>query len=353
MVLTKKYTTSSRTFKHLSEFERGQIYVLLKEGYSQAEIAKKLGRHRSTISREIKRGTTTQKRSDLTTYETYFPETGQAVYEKNRSACGRKLKALQAEAFLKYAEKKILEDKWSPDVVVGSARISGQFDKDSMVCTRTLYNYIDQCLLKVRNINLPLKTRRKPKKTGSRKNKRLYGKSISERPQTVDERNEFGHWEIDTVIGKRTGDQALLTLTERKTRHNLIMPLESKCAEAVDEVINQLKKQYGPLFTQVFKSITADNGSEFSNLDNIGIDVYFTHPYSAWERGTNERHNGLIRRFIPKGKAIRDLTIDQIESVQNWCNHLPRKILGYKTPAQLFEQEIQQLIESYQNKQIA
>jgi len=121
----------------------------------------------------------------------------------------------------------------------------------------------------------------------------------------------------------------------------------------LSEVINQLKKQYGPLFTQVFKSITADNGSEFSNLDNIGIDVYFTHPYSAWERGTNERHNGLIRRFIPKGKAIRDLTIDQIESVQNWCNHLPRKILGYKTPAQLFEQEIQQLIESYQNKQIA
>jgi IS30 family transposase len=353
MALTNKNTTSARTFKHLSKFDRGKIKALLEEGLSASQIARKLGRHRSTISREIKRGTTTQIRSDLTTYETYFPETGQAVYEKNRLACGKKPKVLQVQPFLQYAEDKILKEKWSPDAVVGAARREDKFDKASMVCIKTLYSYIDKQILNVRNIDLLLKTRRKPKKSVSRIHKRLYGKSISERPKTMEERKEFGHWEIDTVIGKRSNDKALLTLTERKTRQHLILPLETKNAEAVDKALNHLKKQFGPLFTHLFKSITSDNGTEFVSLNNHGIDVYYAHPYSAWERATNERHNGLLRRFIPKGKAIKDLTLSQIERVQNWCNHLPRKILDYRTPAELFAQEVQQLVESTESMQSA
>jgi IS30 family transposase len=206
MALTQNNTTSARTFKHLSNFDRGRIHALLEEGLSPSRIATKLGRHRSTILREIKRGNTTQIRSDLTTYETYFPETGQAVYEKNRSACGRKSKSLQAESFLHYTEQKILKEKWSPDVVVRAARREKKFDKASMVCTKTLYSYIDQCLLKVRNIDLLLKTRRKLKKSVGRVHKLLHGKSISKRPKIIDEREEFGHWEIDTVIGIRSLD---------------------------------------------------------------------------------------------------------------------------------------------------
>jgi IS30 family transposase len=346
MALTQHNTTSARKFKHLSPYERGSIDTLLQQGLSASRIAKILDRHRSTIIREIKRGTTTQIRSDLTTYEAYFPETGQAVYEKNRSACGKKSKALQVEPFLQYAEQKILKDKWSPDAVVGAVRRKKKFDKASMVCTKTLYSYIDQRLLKVRNIDLMLKTRRKQKKVVGQVHKRLNGNSISKRPKIVDERKEFGHWEIDTVIGKRSNDQALLTLTERKTRQHLIVPLATKCAEAVDEALNQLKSQYGSLFTHLFKSITSDNGTEFANLNNHGIEVYYAHPYSAWERGTNERHNGLIRRFIPKGTAIKELSLSQIERVQNFCNHLPRKILGYRTPQEQFTQEVQQLVES-------
>lgn len=342
MALTKKHTTPARTFKHLTEFERGSIYSLLEEGYTPSTIAKKLKRHRSTICREIKRGTVTQSRSDLTTYEKYFPETGQIVYKKNRLACGRKSKLLEVESFLLYAEEKILKDKWSPDVVVGRAKVS--MDRSKIVCTKTLYNYIEHGLLKVRNIDLQLKIHRKPKKNVNRANKRIYGKSISQRPKAVEERNEFGHWEIDTVIGKRSGDQALLTLTERKSREHLIIPLASKCSQAVDNAIKELKIKFDSLFSCLFKSITADNGSEFSNLNSHGIKIYFAHPYSAWERGTNERHNGLIRRFIPKGKAIKDLTQSQIERIQNWCNNLPRKILGYKTPEEVFMHEVQQLI---------
>ena len=353
MAPTQKHTISPRTFKHLNPFERGKIFALLREGVSPAQIAAKLGRHRSTIYREINRGTTTQLRSDLTSYKAYFPETGQAVYEKNRSACGRKTKALQVEPFLRYAEQKILQDKWSPDVVVGTARREKRFASSSMVCTKTLYTYIDHCLLKVRNIDLFLKTRRKPKKAAYRIHKRLYGKSISERPEYVEKRQEFGHWEIDTVLGKRSGDHVLLTLTERKTRYHLLLPLTNKTAEAVDEALKQLKNQYGHLFPHVFKSITADNGSEFANLNSHGVEIYYTHPYSAWERATNERHNGLIRRLIPKGTAIKDLSPSQIERVQNWCNNLPRKILGYRRPAALFLQQIEQLFNQSSKLQTA
>lgn len=342
MALIEKHTTSARTFKHLTVFERGSIYSLLKEGFTPSSIATKLGRHRSTIYREIERGNTVQKRTNLTTYKTYFPETGLAVYEKNRSHCGKKSKLLEVEAFLIYAEEKILKDKWSPDVVVGKAKLS--MDRSGMVCTKTLYNYIDQRLLKIRNMDLLLKIHRKPRKNVNRANKRIYGESISQRPKAIEERNEFGHWEIDTVIGKRSGDQVLLTLTERKSREHLIIPLASKCSQAVDNAIKELKLKFDSLFKHLFKSITADNGSEFSNLNSHGIKVFFAHPYSAWERGTNERHNGLIRRFIPKGRAIKDLTHSQIERIQNWCNNLPRKILGYKTPEEVFLHEVQQLI---------
>lgn len=346
MALTKKNTTHKRTFKHLSEFDRGKIKALLEEGLSPAQIARRLGRHRSTIGREIRRGTTVQRRSDLTTYEAYFPETGQAVYESNRLSCGKKVKALQVEPFLQHAEKMILEEKWSPDVVVGVARRKGKFDKSSMVCTKTLYNYIDKRILNVRNIDLPLKTRRKHKKSVVRQHKRLLGKSISERPENVDNRKEFGHWEIDTVVGKRSRDSVLMTLTERKTREHLVFLLETKNTEAVDKVFGYIKEQSGPLFTHLFKSITADNGTEFASLNKHVTNIYYAHPYSAWERGTNERHNGLIRRFIPKGKAIKDLTLEQIKRIENWCNNLPRKILGYRTPAELFNDEIQRIHET-------
>ncbi|SHF24063.1 hypothetical protein SAMN02746089_01545 [Caldanaerobius fijiensis DSM 17918] len=203
---------------------------------------------------------------------------------------------------------------------------------------------------KVRNIDLFIKTRRKPKKNSLRKHKRLFGKSISERPDSIEKREEFGHWGIDTVLGRRSNDHALLILTERKTHYHLLLPLASKTAEAVDEALKRLKSQYGLMFSRVFKSITADNGSEFANLNVHGIDIYYTHPYSAWERATNnERHNGLVRRLIPKGTAISELSLSQIGRVQDWCNTLPRKILGYRQPAELFFREIERLTSEFQN----
>ena len=342
MAVQSKSTTKIRTFKHLSVYERGQIAALLKEGKSQRYIAKKLGRSPSTISREIKRGTTVQRRSDLSTYEEYFPETGQAVYEKNRMNCGTKCKLAQVEEFLKFAEDKILNEKWSPDAVVGSCKRNPKWQNNAIVCTKTLYNYIDQRLLRVRNIDLNLKPRLKPKR------KSIRGTSIEQRPKEVLERQTFGHWEIDTIVGKRTNDSVILTLTERKTRHELLFLLEAKDSKAVNKALLGLKNQYGEQVSKIFRTITADNGSEFSELaetlQKLGIKVYFSHPYSSWERGTNERHNGLIRRFVPKGKAIKDLSAKTIERIQNWLNKLPRKILGYKTPEECFYEELAKIV---------
>lgn len=339
-------TTNQRTFKHLTSFDRGKIAALHAEGKSMQAIADIVGCHKSTISRELKRGTVTQMKSDRTTFEAYFPDTGQRKYEENRKACFAKLKLDETIEFIRFAEKKILEDKWSPDAVCGYAKLHSLFD-DAIVCTKTLYNYIDLGLIGVKNIDLPMKVRLNTKKKRSRQNKRVLGRSIEERPAEVEQREEFGHWEIDTVIGKKSQDETLMTLTERKTRKEFIFKITGKDCESIHAVIVDLQQKYGSKFSQIFKTLTADNGSEFAELDlsvkDVKTEIYFTHPYTSCERGTNERHNGLIRRFIPKGKPISSVSDVTIAYVENWCNQLPRKILGYRTPEECFQIELSKL----------
>lgn len=345
-------TTKRRSFKHLNVYERGKIAALLAEKKSLRYIAKQLGRNVSTISREIKRGTVTQLRYDLSTYEAYFPEAGQAVYEMHRKKCGAKCKLSYAKEFIEFAENKMLEEKkWSPDSIVGYCKRAPEWKNKPVVSTKTLYNYIDRGFLKVRNIDLLLKPRLKPRdKTKPKKHKRIMGKSIELRPIEVETREEFGHWEIDTVVGKRSNDSVLLTLTERKTRHELIFLLDSKDSKAVSNVFMELKNRYRDLFSEVFRSVTADNGSEFSELSSIleeyKSEAYFSHPYSSWERASNERQNGIIRRFIPKGKAIRGIPLSVIKDIEDWMNEYPRKILGYKTPKEYFYEEILRICEN-------
>lgn len=230
MEVQEQCTTSRQSFEHLNAHERGMIKALLGEKRSIHYIARQLGRHPSTILREIRRGTVKQRRSDLTEYEAYYPETGQAVYEKNRSACVKQFTVTKAAAFLEFAETKMLEEKWSPDAIVGYCRQCPEWQQQVIVSTKTLYNYIDQGLLRIRNIDLPLKVRRRPGKRTAKQRKRVLGASIDERPEEINSREEFGHWEIDTVAGKRSGDGVLLTMTERKTRAEIIIPLPPKPA---------------------------------------------------------------------------------------------------------------------------
>ena len=200
----------------------------------------------------------------------------------------------------------------------------------------------------VKNTDLPMKLRRNTKLARVKKHKKKLGTSISQRPIDIDNRTEFGHWEIDTVIGEKTkDDNVLLTIVERKTRYAMVLKAIAKTAPAITDALNKVRDIFGEQFSQVFKSITSDNGSEFADLSTIESEtntkIYFTHPYSSFEKGTNERHNGLIRRFVPKGKRISDYSYHDIAFIEDWMNTLPRRILKYKTPEELFEAQLDQI----------
>lgn len=334
----EKYTTKGRKFKHLTSEKRAQIEVLLRQGVQKIQIAKIMGISRSTLYREIERGTAEQIDTNLKRYRKYFWDVGQRVYEENRKNSRPPMKLMDAYSSVAYAENQILENKMSPDALCGEAKISGQFE--TIVCTKTLYNYIDKCLLQVRNIDLPLKVRRKCNVDKGKTNKRILGESIEQRPAEVNARAVFGHWEIDTIVGKKENSPVLLSLDERMTRKRHLIKISSRSSKAVREALLQLAKLYGDTFENVFQSITCDNGSEFANLSDYlpaTTKVYYAHPYSSYERGTNERQNGLVRRFFKKGKSFDDVTDEQVAFVERWINNLPRKIFNYQSADFVFQ----------------
>lgn len=162
------------------------------------------------------------------------------------------------------------------------------------------------------------------------KRDRILGKSIEKRPKEINDRLEIGHYEIDTVILTKEKGACLLTLTDRKSRFQIIELLEDKTAKSVNKVLKELLKKYQ------IKSITADNGLEFARLYEVFDyeNIYYSHPYCSYERGTNENHNRLIRRFLPKG--TKNTTQQRVAFIQNWINDYPKRIFNYKTPRDLF-----------------
>ena len=193
--------------------------------------------------------------------------------------------------------------------------------------------------------------KKRSKKAVLRKDKRCpERKSIEERPEEVNSREEFGHWEIDLIVGKRKGSgAALLTLTERKTRYPHIIKLKDQTQKSVIKALNKLERKFGTTgFTERFKTITADNGSEFLDVKGLEssclnkgkrTDFYYAHSYASWERGSNENMNKMTRRFVPKGCDIGKFNNKQIENVEDFLRNYPRKILGYKTPEECYKCE--------------
>ena len=274
-------TTKRRTFKHLNAYQREQIEAMLHLGVPKVKIAKDLGIARSTLYEEIKRGTVTQKRSDWTYYEQYFAQSGQIRYEHNRENSGKPSKFNAAQDFIQYVENAILKDKHSPDAICGRAKRMNLFDVS--VCTKTIYNYIAMGLLKVKNIDLRQKVRRRKRK--EKKNHddgRTLGESIDCRDPLVDECSTFGNWELDTIIGKNGTDPVLLAVDERKKRKRHLVKIRAKTAEALAEGLAKLRELYGTQFSQVFRTITCDNGSEFARLQEAVPEakVYYAHPYA-------------------------------------------------------------------------
>ena len=216
----------------------------------------------------------------------------------------------------------------------------------------TIYNAIRYGII---NVKLEDTRRMKYKQEYTYQNKSSLSASkipysIENRPEEINNRSTFGHFEIDTVIGtKRDKHECLLTITERKTKFEIIFKISSKTSENVVNKINQIKVFMNKHYNKIFKSFSTDNGSEFSDFLGIIKDTktqrYFCHPYCSGEKGTNEKQNSMIRYFIPKKTLIENYTYEDINKIANWMNNYPRKSLNYKTP-------LESVLEEFNDKSI-
>ena len=276
---------------------------------------------------------------------------GRTAVTLYRSAQETETLALRRQGFLRRLEELVMVHGFAPGAALAEIRNNGEVYATE-ICENTLYNYIyrGDVFLHLTPEHLHNKGRRhyaaKSKKQAARSS---HGKSIENRPQEVKGRGSFGHWEMDSVMGCKGSKKALLVLTERRTRMGIIILLEDHTAASVVKAINGLERRFGKLFYKLFKSITVDNGCEFQDFEGIEAAhrrkgkrtiVFFCHPYSAFERGSNENMNRLIRRFFPKGTSFDNVKPEEVRAAERWVNNYPRKLLGWKSAAMLFEQEL-------------
>lgn len=251
----------------------------------------------------------------------------------------------------KFIEDKIKIDKWAPDVIAGYIETHQLYLKDGFtsISTSTIYRAIHYHLLKINKKDTRRMNKFKIENDCYQTKKAIVeskkNNSIELRPEFINNRERFGDWELDTVVSTSKGKhQCLMTLTDRKIRFEIIARLDGKTKEDVINKIKRIKKILKNNLNDIIKSISTDNGSEFSAWKEIqkilNTTVYFCHPYASFEKGTNEKHNGIIRYFIPKGKLIENYSNKEINDIANWMNNYPRKIFGYKTPLEMLKEEI-------------
>ncbi len=336
-----------RQFNQLSKTQRNQLEMLLKANITKSEIANYLGVHISTIYREIKRGEYVHRNHDWTEETRYSADKADYKYRQMLREKGSQIKLGNDYEYAEYLERKILEEKQSPKAVLGHIK-KHNIHFNTTISVNTLYSYIRKGYFSTLEMKHLPRGNQKRKKAHVRANKKApRGTSIENRPLEILERLTFGHWEMDCVCGPTK--RSLLVLTERLTRKEIIEPIQTQSALAVIKALNRIEFKYGKRFKRIFKTITVDNGTEFSNCQGIEksiygkgqrTKVYYCHPYSSWERGTNERINREIRRLIPKGTNLAQFTEKEIKAVEEWVNNYPREIFDFETSNERFAQEL-------------
>lgn len=329
-----------RKGKHLTYTERLIIEKLYNSGSPRKQIAAVIGCHLDTIYREIRRGLYDHLNTDYTYTRRYSADIAQHDYDYKATAKGAPIKLGKDYALADRLEQRIMQG-YSPAAALGEI-----YDESGAMpfCVTTLYSYIDKGVFsRLTNKHLPEKSRRKRSYNPVRRAKRPpKGETIEHRPKVINSRSEFGHWEMDTVHGKAKGSrQTALVLTERKTRFEIIVKLNDCSARSVVRSLDKIGCN-----PHLFKSITVDNGSEFSDCygmehdprGNCRTKLYYCHPYCSSERGSNERQNRIIRRFFPKGQSLYRVTNAELQEVADWINHLPRKLFNYRCSADLFRE---------------
>lgn len=309
------------TYQHLSHHERYQIAALMKAGQNQTQIATILGRHKSTISREVTRNKGRRG---------YRPR--QATLSAEARAQGSRNAKTVSQETLRQAFD-LVRQQWSPEQVAAKLPVSHE----------TLYRHLYQDRASGGSVWQCLRCQRKRRKRyasgRSRRGQIIGRRPIGERPAIVETRQRIGDWEGDTVIG--TGHrQAIVSLVERKSGLALLTKVSQKTAALVSQaVIGRL----APLRSRV-KTITFDNGKEFAHhrvIDRVlSSTTYFADPFASWQRGSNENLNGLLRQYIPKKRPLSTVTESELKMIEHRLNHRPRKRLGFKTPHEVFYQSL-------------
>ena len=338
-----------RTFRHLSFTMRLRLEAFLKAKMKKKQIAEELGVHISTVYREVKRGAY-QRKISYQSYldklyrmvDSYSPDIAEEKYRNSLACKGAAIKLSNDFSLAEYIENKIINDKYSPEAVLKEIKRKN-LKFTTSICTNTLYSYIEKGVFARLSLkDLPEKGKRKNHKRRVVAARAPRGTSIEQRPEEIAERNSFGHWEMDCVCGPTKS--VLLVLTERLSRREIIMKMKNQRSDSVIHALNVLERRYGSLFRKVFKSITVDNGCEFSNFAGMEkssfggkrTSVFYCHPYNASERGSNERYNREIRRLIPKGTNIVKCSDSFVSEVESWLNNYPRRVLGFATANEVY-----------------
>ena len=303
--------------KHLTIDNRRLIERWKNENMSNREIAGLLGKAPQTINNEVKRGTTLQQVRKGLYKKVYSADYAQTVYQTNRKRSVKKI------ILTKELKEKILhytKQKFSPEMMVKKKKMK--------VGISTIYYWFHNGHLGLTKADMLYPRKGKSVKKQASPNFKPAGKSIEDRPEVINLRLENGHYEIDTVLLTRVKNHCLLVLTDRRSRHQIIRLIPNKTTESVNQALEGILREHHIL------SITADNGTEFSRLAEVFPEehIYYAHPYSSWERGTNENHNRLIRRWLPKG--TKKTTPKEVAFIENWINNYPKKCLDYKSPSE-------------------
>ncbi len=315
------------TYTHLTQAERYQIEILRKANHNQSAIAVLLGRDKSCISRELHRNLGQRG---------YRSKQAHSLAQTRKQSCANGPRVV-AETWALVETK--LKQTWSAQQMSGYLLVN----KQPGVSHESIYQHIYADKRKGGTLHLTLRCQkaRKKRHTGRARRGSIPNQvSIDLRPAVVAERERFGDWEADLVIGAGQ-KQALVTINERISRYSLIAHIPFKTAVLVSDAMIAMLKP----FSMCVHTLTTDNGREFAQHERIAAtldaDFYFAHPYSSWERGANENMNGLIRQFFPKKMAFELITPTAIEWAMHRLNHRPRKCLGYRTPHEVFMEQLQ------------
>lgn len=306
---------------HLTIQERDRLAHLRHQQANQEEIARALGRSKSTISRELRRNSAG---------DDYYAGQAQAKAERRRRE--RPIVRKMENPQINEAVRRGLTQEWSPEEITGRMR---QQESARSVSPQTIYTWIEQDEDRAYWKSF---LRRRGKRPCRRKNKATTGDAacIRNRPQVIEQRLRLGDFEGDTVLGP-PGTGGLATLVDRKSRFTIILKVQSKNADHVQRKFRERMKQ---LDAERRRSITFDNGTEFARCyrleKHLGMQLYFADPGCPYQRGTNENTNGLIRQYFPKGTDFRDVTHHEVRETENKLNNRPRACLGFRTPAEVF-----------------